>query len=238
MAGAFKYSNRPVNPARFALAVWRAMKDIENTEEVAILEMTFNRSWWGKKLARWDAVAAALLEDHPEVEPVMAARQRLPAISIEELSAQPDGSLGAILAGDFQAQGLNPNLVDPLPGDTDGEWLMAHTYETHDFWHVITGFNQDLQGEVGLGGFYAGQMPNNTFMGFMLGMIMARCVLISPTEQGGILKSLTRGFIMGQNSRCLVGLDWPSLWHRDVDELRREFNISGVPKLEPLVQVA
>ncbi|MEZ5572238.1 MAG: hypothetical protein R3E64_09450 [Halioglobus sp.] len=57
MANGYQYENKPRNIFRFALALWRVMRDPENTKEAGIVELTFNRSRWGKKLARWDRVA-------------------------------------------------------------------------------------------------------------------------------------------------------------------------------------
>ncbi len=35
--------------------------------------------------------------------------------------------------------------------------MLNHLYQTHDIWHVVTGWGNDLPGEVGLGGFYSAQ---------------------------------------------------------------------------------
>lgn len=48
MANGYQYDNKPRNIFRFGLAVIRLMRDPENIDEAAIVELTFNRSRWGK----------------------------------------------------------------------------------------------------------------------------------------------------------------------------------------------
>jgi ubiquinone biosynthesis protein Coq4 len=37
--------------------------------------------------------------------------------------------------------------------------LVKRGYETHDIWHVVTGFHTDVAGELGLQAFYLAQFP-------------------------------------------------------------------------------
>ena len=144
MKDGYQYDNRPRNVFRFGLAVWRVLKDPENTQEAAIVELTFNRSRWGRKVARWDQVATELVAQHPQVKPIIDERRRLGRIDLDQLHELPVGTLGHTLAVVERKRDYDPNLVEPLPDDTEGDWLMAHLYETHDFWHVLTGFEFDL----------------------------------------------------------------------------------------------
>ena len=144
MATDYKVGNKPRGKLRFGLALWRMLKDLDNIddhlEEAGIVELTFNRSRWGRKLARWDLVAAEAAAENSAVAAAVADKHRMDIIDLEHLKSLPPGTFGHEFAVVQMARGVDPNLVDPLPGDTDGEWLMAHMYETHDFWHFICGF--------------------------------------------------------------------------------------------------
>ena len=238
MKDGYQYENRPRNVFRFGLALWRVLKDPENTQEAAIVELTFNRSRWGRKVARWDQVAAELTAQHPQLKPVVDARPRLSRVDLDELHALPVGTLGHTLAVVERKRNYDPNLIDPLPDDSEGDWLIAHMYETHDFWHVLTGFNFDLEGELGVAGVYMAQLPNATFFGFMLSIIMLKIVWQNPGEHGAMFAALNQGYQIGQRCEPLLGLDWQELWHRDLDELRRELGIDEAGRLEAFAQAA
>ena len=51
------------NPFRYALALWRVIRDPGNGHEVKIVEIGFACSRFGRRFARWHAVADALRSD-------------------------------------------------------------------------------------------------------------------------------------------------------------------------------
>lgn len=232
MANGYQYENKPRNIFRFGLAVIRVMRDPENINEAAIVELTFNRSRWGKKLARWDLVAKELVEDYPQLAPVVAARKRLARIDLDALIALPTNTFGNTFGKLEKQRGIDPNLIDPLPADTDGEWVMAHVYETHDFWHVITGFGFDMEGEYGVGGVYLGQMRNNSFLVFMTALLLLKDIWKDRDNLGKHLRAFCDGYEIGQRSLPMIGLDWSQLWQRDMEELRQELNISEAGRMD------
>ena len=232
MANGYQYENKPRNVFRFALGLWRLMRDPENTKEAGVVELTFNRSRWGKKLARWDRVAEELVQDYPQLAPVVASRKRLARVDLEALIALPPNTLGHTLAKLEMQRGIDPNLVDPLPDNDDGEWLVAHLYETHDFWHVLTGFAFNEEGEYGVAGVYLGQLPNATFFAFMVSIVMMKTVWKDGDQLGKQFRALCEGYQIGQRSLPMVGLDWSQLWHRDLEELRRELNITEAGRID------
>lgn len=232
MADGYQFENKPRNIFRFGLAVLRVMRDPENTAEAGVIELTFNRSRWGKKLARWDLVAKEMIEDYPQLESVVAARKRLTKVDLNALIALPDNTFGFTLAKLELQRGIDPSLVDPLPGDSDGDWLLAHLYETHDFWHVLTGFGFNMDGEYGVAGVYMGQLRNSTFFAFMIALVLVRDIWKDRDHLGEHLRAFHQGYQIGQRSQPLVGLDWSQLWERDIEELRQELNISEAGRIE------
>ena len=131
-----KYSYKPRNPFRTLLALWRVLRDGEdanaNVEEATIVQFAFNRSRWGRKIARWDLLAQEVAAASPEAATLMKSRVRLPEINLEQLAALPKHTLGYEFAAYARARGINPNAVEKMPADNDGDWLMAYSYETHD----------------------------------------------------------------------------------------------------------
>jgi ubiquinone biosynthesis protein Coq4 len=105
-------------------------------------------------------------------------------------------------------------------------------YETHDFWHVLTGFGFNMEGEFGVAGVYLSQLRNNTFFAFMLALVLVKDIWKDRDHLGEHLRAFCEGYQIGRRSLPLVGLNWSQLWQRDIEELRRELNISAEGRIE------
>ena len=121
-----KCSYRPKNPFRTALALWRVVKDSEdagaNIEEAAIVLFAFNRSRWGRKIARWDLLAQEVGQSSAEAKQLMQNRVRLPEVDLQALAALPIGSVGRKFAAVAAERDIDPNLVEKMPAETDADW--------------------------------------------------------------------------------------------------------------------
>ncbi|WP_322112029.1 Coq4 family protein [Aerosakkonema funiforme] len=53
-------------------------------------------------------------------------------------------------------------MTSNIPND-DRSFLMWHITETHDIWHVVTGSNTNITGEIELEAFYVAQLIASRF---------------------------------------------------------------------------
>jgi ubiquinone biosynthesis protein Coq4 len=230
-----KYSYKPRNLLRTGLALWRVLRDTEDTNanvyEAAIVEFAFNRSRWGRRVARWDLLAAEAAATSDEVASLMQARVRLPDVDLDALAELPPGSLGRTFAELALKRGIDPNLVEKMPADSDGDWLMASAYETHDFWHLITGFYYNLEGEFGVAGFYMGQLPRFSFIAFFSAILMIRTVWNDRDAVATHTRAFVEGYEMGRRARCLFGLNWAEVYDQNLDELRAQWRVEQAGRI-------
>lgn len=237
-----KYSYEPQGFFRTAFALRRMMRegdyDKADVEDAAIVEFAFNRSRWGRKIARWDLLAQEVAKSSPEAAVLMKKRVRLPALDINALAALPVGTFGHEFALHAMERGISPNPVETMPAPDDGDWLMAYMYETHDLWHVMTGFYYDMEGEFGVAGFYMGQMPKFSFIAFFSSLLMIRAVWNDRDIIPQLVNAFVEGYTMGRNARCLVGLDWSTIYDRDLAALRAEWGIEEAGKFPELQRAA
>jgi ubiquinone biosynthesis protein Coq4 len=226
----YAYSAEPTrNPFRYALAVWRLVRNdpAESTPEAAIVEIGFARSKLGRRFARWDEMLAALKE---QPEPAEALRVCRPAerIDLAALEGLPEGSLGRAFARHCRERNLDPNLVR-VPEDDETGWMLNHLYQTHDVWHVLTGWDNDLTGEVGVGAFYKGQFRSPAFFGFMLALILLN-IVFRRADLDAAVSAISEGFRAGRNAEPLFGVTWNDWWKVPVRDVRQHFKI--VPHTE------
>jgi ubiquinone biosynthesis protein Coq4 len=221
----YRYPAEPTrNPLRYARALWRLVRrDPETTtEEAAIVEMGFARSRLGRRFARWEEVARHLRED-PRTAPAFRERKPFGPIRLETLALLPEGTLGRVFHDHCRGRGIDPNLVHVPPTDEIG-WMLNHLYQTHDIWHVATGWGNDLAGEVGLGAFYAAQLGNPAFFGYMLALVQLN-VIWRRADLGQVFAAFSAGYQTGTRSRPLFGTDWEALWPLPLREVRERFGL-------------
>lgn len=221
----FAFTARPTrNPFRYGLAVWRLIRrdPEETTDEAAIVEMGFARSRLGRRFARWDQTVAALMSD-PKTAQALRDRRKFGPIALADLENLPSGTLGRVLFDQCKARKVDPNLVWVPPTDEVG-WLLNHLYQTHDIWHVVTGWGMDLAGEVGVAGFYCAQFRSPAFFGYMLALIMLN-VISRRSDLDLVLGAFSAGYRAGKRAEPMFGTAWDELWEVPIDELRDRFAI-------------
>ena len=226
-----EYAYSPIstkNPFRYGLALWRFMRsktDDDIISEVAIIEIGFARSKFGRRLARWEETIA-LLEENAQAKAAMDERVVAGPIIIEELEALEHGTLGQIFAEHCRNRGLNPNLVD-IPLEVESDWLLNHLFQSHDIWHVITGWANDEVGEVGLAGFYCGQLRCPPFFIFLFSLIMLKKVLRRDDQINEHISAFCSGYQSGRTAQPLFGVDWSQHWDVSLKELRKSFCVDS-----------
>jgi ubiquinone biosynthesis protein Coq4 len=222
----YGYSAEPTkNPFKFARALWRLISREANdasTADAAVVELGFVRSRLGRRFARWHVTLDYLKRD-PTTAAAIARREVMGPINLKELENLPEGSLGRVFADHCRTRGINPNLVYIPPIDDEG-WLLNHLFQTHDIWHVVTGWPNDEQGEVGLGGFYCGQMNSPAFYVFMFTLLMSK-VVWQKEDPAPLFDAFVSGYRAGKKARPLFATSWKEMWQDPLEDVQHRFGI-------------
>ena len=224
----YAFPNRVKNPFRVARAAWRVTKDLSRTEDAATVQIAFARSRRFARFAQWDKVAERLSND-PRIGRVLKLRPRLGWIDANALSALPRGSLGKTFADHLECKGMNPNLVEPLPADSPGSFVFAHFGETHDIWHVVTGYGNDELGEASLIGFYSAQFGQAPHFALLLGFLFLNTAFQRPADFRQRMDAVTAGWEAGKSADSLFGRDWASQWSAPLREVRESLGLKEEP---------
>lgn len=107
---------------------------------------------------------------HPDGRRLLAERPSLlDTLSDQEsLRKLPEGSFGRAYLCFMEEANLNAqDLVDAdaesgatVPTDPDSRWLADRGRDSHDLWHVLTGYGRDEAGEISLLAFTYANYPN------------------------------------------------------------------------------
>ena len=212
------------NPFRIAAAAWRLVRDLSRTEDATLVEITFMKSRMLRKYARWNEAARALRAD-PRTRSAFEHRPRIGTIDVEALSRLPVGTLGQAFGAHLISNGLNPYIFEPIPDDSDGDYVMGHLLETHDIWHIVTGLSTDVAGEFAIGAFYAAQtgLPTSSML---LTFGFANTTLFAPDELRARMTGVAKGWTLGLQAEPLFGTDWNSLWDVPLVDVRARFGLT------------
>jgi ubiquinone biosynthesis protein Coq4 len=140
------------------------------------------------------------------------------------LRALAPGTLGREFAEHMIANQLDPADIPTLPVSDELDYVRAHLYETHDVWHVVTGFATDVRGELGLQAFYFAQLPGMLPTAILTAAFM-NTLLRHFEEREARMHEIVRGYLLGRRARPLFGVGWAELWSTPLDEVRARLGI-------------
>lgn len=215
---------RTRNPLLVARAVWRLVKNLGATREATILEDYFSRSPSMKKYSRWDLVGERFLPGK-YTEQQLAGLPRLPELDLDELEAMyAQGTVGCTVATHMKCCGLNPNIFRPAEVRSKEDYAVVHITETHDIWHVVTGFGNDEPGEIGVVAFYCSNTGASIFV-LLLAAALLNTALFNHDKLAERFDAIVEGWNAGKRARPLFGIDWTTQWHRPIEEVREELGL-------------
>lgn len=223
------------NGLRFLLAYATVVRDPTRLDRIfALIDGS-------KGIDDHDEIAARLLA-RPEIAAFVGSDPGLFTPDIHTLRALAPGSLGRAFADFLDARGLElESLHRHDPPTTALEHVHVHLEYSHDLWHVLTGFDTDVAGELGLQAFYLAQlgMPPPAVI---LSAGLLNAVLEDPEDLSRRMQAIATGWHYGRSVGLLVGTDWTPLLATPLEQVRASFGIDTqwverAAMLEPQVRV-
>jgi ubiquinone biosynthesis protein COQ4 len=94
--------------------------------------------------------------------------------------------------------------------------------DTHDLWHVVTGYKGDLIGEASLLAFSFAQTWNPG-IGFIVGVALLR------GREPSVRRLIWQGFTRGARAEWLPAIEWEKLLALPLSTVRRTLNTGSPP---------
>ena len=126
--------------------------------------------------------------------------------------------------------------IDDLLG-----WYLTRLRDTHDLWHVLTGYGRDLLGEAALLAFTYAQTRLHGF-GFIVGSVYLRTylpgaptrALLIPGMKARSREMIRTGWRRGRAAEWLPGQDWEAILPEPLPDLRHRLAISELEPYQPI----
>jgi ubiquinone biosynthesis protein COQ4 len=198
------------------------------------LEQVFEIGDSGENTAVLKEVAEYVSRD-PSAARALREMPRVGRLDLSELRKNPEGSLGRVFAEHMIENKLDPAAI-PIPdvaSDRDLRFVKAHLRETHDIWHVVTGFGTDVAGEIGLQAFYLAQLPSR-LSSILIGMAFVHIATVNPGARDAIMTEMLRGWTIGKRAKLFFGVDWKKYWTTPLSDVRRMLDVEPGVLAAPL----
>lgn len=178
----------------------------------------------------YDLVAHHLNQD-PDCAVLIRDRYIPPAHDLDALLTLPPDSLGYLYAAHMKKTGFDPNLHAGMTAKSDAEYVELRLSQTHDLWHIVTGFDISVVGEIGLQAFHLPQFP------YPLATMLVANSLISTTLKEPemlphLLEAIAQGFQMGKTAKSLFAQKWEEGWEKPLSQWQVELNIQPIQQSE------
>lgn len=167
------------------------------------------------------------LSQHPQGKAAFENHPRVGNLDPAQLKHLPANTLGSVYAEHMISNRLKPLEVQEEV-ESDFQFFSAHIRETHDIWHIVTGCNTNILGEIQLEAFYVAQLKGSRFWLSLLAKNLLKAALYEPQVSTNYMDALVKGWVMGKQAKPLFGIAWNTLWETSLAEVRKSLNIESL----------
>lgn len=167
--------------------------------------------------------AVADMQQVPEVAAIIAERYIAPPHDVAALRQLPPDSLGYAYASNLQQAGFDVIVAD-VPITSNVRYVEYRWQQTHDIWHVVTGFDPSPIGEMGLQAFYLAQfrLPLSSLL---IANALIGATVLKPESLSPLLNAIAQGWQMGELAKPLIAQKWEEAWEKPVSVWQQELHI-------------
>lgn len=172
-------------------------------------------------------LAAQHLQRDPACAKLIRDRYIPPNYDLNKLLTYPQNSLGYIYAAAIKGSGFDPNLHIGMTAASDAKYVELRLSQTHDIWHVITGFGTSAIGEIGLQAVHLAQFPYPLATMLIANSLMSS-TLLYPEGLPSLLNAIAQGWQMGAKAGALFAQKWEDAWEQPLAQWQAELNIQPI----------
>jgi len=172
---------------------------------------------------------------HPTGAAILRERRPLPPGILEPslLADLPEGSLGRAYYEHCRHNDLDPKVISEesekvaaeIPATPEHRYVYNRTRDSHDFWHVLTGYGIDMAGEAGIIAWTYGMIRNKAYLLICL-LNATMCTLRGRPD---VFRTVWQGYRYGRRSPQLLAVDWEAFLARPLEDVRAELGLERRP---------
>lgn len=170
--------------------------------------------------------AVAYLKSIPEVAQMIEERYIAPTPDLKHLLSLPEDSLGYLYSSHMTEANFDPEFYRKVVIQDDFTYIVLRVRQTHDIWHIVTGFGADVQGEIGLQAFQLAQNRSPLSVMLMAGAILH--TIRTSENLNALMQVIDRGYRMGLQAKPFLAQKWEEAWERPLSEWRSQLGVEAI----------
>jgi ubiquinone biosynthesis protein Coq4 len=119
---------------------------------------------------------------------------------------------------------FDPNFYRSIQVNSDTDYLLLRLRQTHDIWHIVTGFGVDVMGELQLKAFELSQTRRPLAIVLLLGGLFG-ALFSSPLSLASLWEEIVIAYNLGKNTRPFLAQKWELAWEKSLLVWRQELAI-------------
>jgi ubiquinone biosynthesis protein COQ4 len=159
-----------------------------------------------------------------EVDRILQERYLATEPDLNALLHYPAGSLGECYARSMVNAQLDPNFYPKLVIEDDYSYIAIRLRQTHDIWHIVTGFGTDLGGEMALQAFTLAQTHSPLAVAILSSSIVHMLKVSGPLN--AIVGNMQQGWNIGIQAKPFLAQKWEEAWEKPLVQWRLELNVA------------
>jgi ubiquinone biosynthesis protein Coq4 len=195
--------------------------------------------WWRFAPEEVKAKYAADFEAIPEQRAFVEEAWYAEPLELAALAALPPGSLGRAYHDFIVENGLEKNiarnyrafhraleaagLLSGMPEPM--RYAVLRGFQTHDFQHVVTGFDSSPRGEIALQAFCLGQI-RFPYFGMWMSVVTTRMTFLDPDVIRPAMDAITAGWQLARRISNIQFEKWERQLERPLGEVRRQHGLA------------
>lgn len=208
---------------KFLRAGFRFMLNPERTEELFTIDDIFLDTPPATQQVVRDYVAQFMHASG--MEPLFNERYLPKAADLDQLIKLPAGTLGHEFASHMKRYNLSVDFYPQIEVTDEKTYISMRFRQTHDIFHVLTGFGTSIPDELGVQAFVTALINSPMSVGIIGGGLM-RSVLFDPAIQHECMMATMQGYQMGLGSRGVLSYRYEDNWAKPLSEIRSELGVS------------
>lgn len=146
-------------------------------------------------------------------------------VDLNGLGQLPEGSLGRAYADFMRGHGITPEIFDGSPeqlSEPQAAYFVQRMRQTHDMWHVVTGYETDPLGEVLLQAFTYGQLQPPSSL-----LIALSGTLRGLSKRLTFPREMLAAYRAGRSAGTLSTFPWEDYMEMPLSTVRERLGIAG-----------
>jgi ubiquinone biosynthesis protein COQ4 len=202
-------------PARWRKALGalaKVLADPEQTDQVLVFSMYINAGTMRDRIGRFyaDPRGQRLFDEHRAID--------AHTIDLDALAQLPEGTLGRAYANFLRSRNLTPDVFEGAPPeirDPRVAYVIQRLRQTHDLWHVVTGYGTDPSSEVALQAFSFAQVRAPSSL-----LLALAGTVRGSREKPTLARDVLAGFRLGRRAERLATFPWEDHWATPLSDVR------------------